>query len=195
MTTPGQSGTDFGHVHIGACLPSEQRVSGTVHLDIRVIVHDGQGATFDRIEPVIKTDAIETTLGSYIGCKGTTIEHGTVTCWQGLDIDTTRYDVDGRNELRLRAWSRTPDGNQIHVSLNTMWDVRNGKFAVLDPLNGSVRAGNMWSAAGATRAAIAGLLMPAIDNSPAIDQAERFREQFEPEEDGMFEEAPAPDLF
>lgn len=127
LTTPGQNGTDFGHVHIGACLPSEQRVSGVVHIDIRVIVHDGQGAVFDRIEPVIKTDAIETTLASYTGCKGTTIFHGTITCWQGVDVDTTRYDVDGRNELRLRAWSRTPDGNHIHVSLNTLWDVRNGK--------------------------------------------------------------------
>lgn len=127
LRTPGKTGTDFGHVHLGACLPSEQVVSGTVGLDIRVIMHESHGAKFDRIEPVAKTDAQETTLGSYTSLRGLTTDTGTVTGWQRIDIDTTRYGLDGRNELRLRAWARTPDGNLMHVSLNSLWDIRNGK--------------------------------------------------------------------
>jgi hypothetical protein len=121
-------GTDFGHLHLGGCFPAERTVSGTVGLDIRVIVHNAHGATFDRIEPVAKTDGEELTLGSYTGCQGTTNDTGTTTCWQHVDIDTTRYDYDGRQELRLRAWSKTPDGNLIHVSRNLMWNVQNGKM-------------------------------------------------------------------
>lgn len=127
MTTAGQTGTDFGHVHVGACLPSEQRVSGTIGLDLRVIMHGSHGAKFDRIEPVAKTDAQETTLGTYTGCRGTTTDTGTVTCWQHIDLDTTAYGLDGRQELRLRSWSRAPNGDMMHVSLNNFFDVRNGK--------------------------------------------------------------------
>ena len=133
LRTPGKTGTDFGHVHLGACMPSEQVVRGTVGLDIRVIMHASHGATFDRIEPVAKTDSQETTLGSYTSLRGLTTDTGTVTGWQHIDIDTTRYGLDGRQELRLRAWAKTPDGNLMHVSLNTLWDVRNGK--TVNPLD------------------------------------------------------------
>jgi hypothetical protein len=36
-----------------------------------------------------------------------------------------------------------------------IWDVRGGAFVVLDPLDGSVKSGNMWSATNAARSTIA----------------------------------------
>ncbi|WP_336632850.1 MULTISPECIES: hypothetical protein [unclassified Microbacterium] len=36
-----------------------------------------------------------------------------------------------------------------------IWDVRGDEFVVLDPLDGSVRSGNMWSAVNAARAGVA----------------------------------------
>jgi hypothetical protein len=79
-----------------------------------------------------------------------------------------------------------------------IWNIVNDDFAILDPLNGTVRAGNMWSAAGATRAAINGLIMPVIDNSPAVDEDQRFRDEFERNSPGLEPVAPdegQPDLF
>jgi hypothetical protein len=40
-------------------------------------------------------------------------------------------------------------GCDLHI-----WDVRGGEFVVLDPLDGSVRSGNMWSAVNAARSRI-----------------------------------------
>ncbi len=126
-TTAGKTGTDFGHVHVEGCLPHEQRVSGTLTLDLRVIMHDSHGATFDRTEPVAKTNTEELTLGTVTTCRGLTNTTGTTECWERLTIDTTRFDKDGRNELRIRSWAKTPDGHLMHVSINILLDVRNGK--------------------------------------------------------------------
>ena len=49
-----------------------------------------------------------------------------------------------------------------------IWDIRNGQFVVLDPLDGSVRSGNVWTASGATRAAIKGITLPKVDPTPII---------------------------
>lgn len=79
-----------------------------------------------------------------------------------------------------------------------IWNIVNGDFAVLDPLDGTVRAGNMWSADGATRAAVNGLIMPVIDQSPALDEDKRFRDQLERNSPGLEPVAPEeghPDLF
>lgn len=80
-----------------------------------------------------------------------------------------------------------------------IWDIRNGDFAVLDPLDGSVRPGNMWSSAGAVRAAISNLFVPVIDNAPALEEDQRFRDEFEANFPGVEplppDEPVDPDLF
>lgn len=50
-----------------------------------------------------------------------------------------------------------------------IWDVRDGKFVVLDPLSGTVAPGNMWSSTKSLRASIAGIKVPAIDPTPIVD--------------------------
>lgn len=79
-----------------------------------------------------------------------------------------------------------------------IWDIRDGDFAVLDPLDGSVKAGNMWSSAGAVRAAIAGLFVPVIDNAPALDDAQKFKDEFDlnfPGREPIAPEDIPPDVF
>jgi hypothetical protein len=51
-----------------------------------------------------------------------------------------------------------------------IWDVRNGDFAVMNPLDGTVRAGGMWSAWNAVRAAIAGISTAPADLSELAKQ-------------------------
>ncbi|WP_295787522.1 hypothetical protein [uncultured Microbacterium sp.] len=49
-----------------------------------------------------------------------------------------------------------------------IWDIRDGGFVVFDPIDGSVRSGNAWTATGAVRAAIAGLSFPTPDPTPIV---------------------------
>lgn len=49
-----------------------------------------------------------------------------------------------------------------------IWDVRDGVFVVLDPLTGNVGPGNVWTAAGVARAAIAGITLPTVDPAPVV---------------------------
>lgn len=54
-----------------------------------------------------------------------------------------------------------------------IWDVRDGKFVVLDPLAGTVAQGNTWTADKAVRAAVAGIKIPTVDPSPLVAAVER----------------------
>ncbi|AQY02032.1 hypothetical protein [Microbacterium foliorum] len=56
------------------------------------------------------------------------------------------------------------------------WNPSAGGFCILDPLTGTVKPGNAWTASGATRAAIAGIKMPAIDPAPIVAAVEKALE-------------------
>lgn len=49
-----------------------------------------------------------------------------------------------------------------------IWDIRDGKFVVLDPLSGSIAQGNSWTADKAVRGAVKGITLPAIDTKPLV---------------------------
>src|SRR5207244_454471 len=42
-TTPGMSGTDFWHVHAGACIPERETLSANTELGVPVMLHDNPG--------------------------------------------------------------------------------------------------------------------------------------------------------
>jgi hypothetical protein len=67
--------------------------------------------------------------------------------WQDITIQ----------ELPVYLWTYGCDLN--------IWDVRNGDFAVMNPLDRSVKPGGMWSAENAVRAAIAGIPAAVTDYS------------------------------
>jgi hypothetical protein len=125
MRTPGASGTEFGHMHLGACMPYHQRLSGIVGVDVRVILHDNPGA-FDYLNPVLVSNGQELSLPHVLGPHGMTCPTSTCTSWVHLDVDTRLLLSDGLDELRLRAYTNEPDGNIMHASINTLAYFDNG---------------------------------------------------------------------
>lgn len=120
--TPGQSGTDFGHLHVGACMPYKQQVAGVIALDVRLILHNNPGQ-FAYLNPVLKTDSQELSLPkTYLDwtCAGTCER------WVTLSVDTRLSDSDGVQEIRIRTFVDEPDGNRMHASVNTLVNVQNG---------------------------------------------------------------------
>ena len=125
IATPGKTGTTFGHMHVGACLPTEQTVSGTIGIDVRIILHDNPGQ-FDYWNPVLVSDAEELSLPHVTDLHGLTCAVGTCTGWSHANVDTRQLSYDGRQELRIRAYTNTPDGNIMHSSINALIVLENG---------------------------------------------------------------------
>jgi hypothetical protein len=125
LTTPGLTGTDFGHMHVGACLPDRQHVSGVIGIDVRIILHDNPG-TFDYFNPVLVSDTQEISL-PHVPILGLTCPVGTCARFAHVDVDTSLLDFDGYQEIRIRAYTNTPDGNIMHSSINALPYVANGK--------------------------------------------------------------------
>jgi hypothetical protein len=126
IETPGKTGTTFGHMHVGACVPIEQTVSGIIGLDVRIILHDNPGH-FDYWNPVLVSDAEELSLPHVTDLHGLTCPSGTCAAWSHEDVDTRKLSYDGRQELRIRAYTEIPDGNVMHSSINALMVLENGK--------------------------------------------------------------------
>jgi hypothetical protein len=141
LATEGStSGTSFGHVHEGACLPPEGvTVSGVVHIDIRVILHNATDQTgpvhFHSVAAVIKTDDQEITVAEDSSAEGSICAVPEMTCtfWLAVDVNTAVSHFDGRQEIRLRGDAGTSDGNQMKVSLNAHPNFSNAK--ALNPVD------------------------------------------------------------
>jgi hypothetical protein len=125
MQTPGANGTQFGHMHVGACMPYHQTLTGIVGIDVRIILHDNPG-TFDYVNPVLVSNSQELSLPHVLTLNGLTCPEGTCTSWVHLDVDTRLIVNDGLEELRVRAYTVEPDGNIMHSSINTVAYFDNG---------------------------------------------------------------------
>jgi hypothetical protein len=125
-TTPGKSGTNFGHVHAGACMPFRQMVRGILQLDVQIQMHNNPGK-FQYLNPVLKTDSQELSLTKDYSLKGLTCPTGTCVRTVRVPVDTRLSNYDGFQEIRIRSYVLEPDGNVMHVSINTIVDLRNGK--------------------------------------------------------------------
>src|SRR5215212_26141 len=126
LQTPGKNGTSFGHMHVGACIPERQTLSGVVALDVRIILHDNPGA-FDYLNPVLVSDAQEISLPHVTTLHGMTCPVGTCVGWAHLDVNTALLDNDGLQEIRIRAYTNEPDGNIMHSSVNVHAYLANGR--------------------------------------------------------------------
>ncbi len=100
------------HIHLGTCFPLVQEISGTVHFDIRGILHNDPGeVTWLRItvtdDPNGAPIYLETL--SWRCAQGDTCVQ-----WFSVDIDTTKLAEDGRKEFRMTFnVSETPDGPNV----------------------------------------------------------------------------------
>jgi hypothetical protein len=125
VQTPGQNGTDFGHVHVGSCIPEREVVRGFVPLDIRVVLHDNPG-TLRYVAVVVKGPGYEETVAKPT-VPNFTCPNGTCTAWLHHDLDTSKFQYSGRQEIRFRTIVDTPDGNAMHGGMNFQVIVDNGK--------------------------------------------------------------------
>jgi hypothetical protein len=139
---PAFGGTeDFGHVHAGACFPrthlpdgSPNKVSGTLKLDVRVMMHDNPGLLrFVRVDltdrasnqRVVRVPVDETCT---VGGEHWDPAHNACVWWIPIEIDTTAANYDGFQEVRLAASVRQQDTDDSMFN-TTGWQVYldNGK--------------------------------------------------------------------
>lgn len=122
--TPGKTGTDRGHVHIGTCFPHAQKVSGVVRFDVRMILHHNPG-TMTHINIGIA--------GEWGGIRSVALTPNwrcaqeTCTRWFTTYVDTRKAPRDGRQEFRFRAQVKEPDGKEMIASTGWLAYLRNGK--------------------------------------------------------------------
>jgi hypothetical protein len=125
LQTPGKTGTDNGHVHIGTCFPHAQKVTGVVGFDVRIILHDNPGRlTHINIGVAGEWGSIRSVaLTPDWRCSPT----GTCTKWFRVYVDTRKVPRDGRQEFRFRAQVKQPDGKEMIASTGWLAWVQNGK--------------------------------------------------------------------
>jgi hypothetical protein len=131
VQTPGLAGTDFGHAHLGACIPERETVGGaspTVPLDIRLILHENpvrSHTSLPYMSVVVKGTDYEDTVAKFPdigwGCP-----LSTCTRWHHYDLPLSAFRHSGLQEVRFRWFIPEPDGNQMHTSINWQMFVENG---------------------------------------------------------------------
>ncbi len=116
------------HLHLGACIPERETLTGTVHIDARVQMHANPGRV--RYAAIVwETGASGDHTYSSSNPGWTCPDLGDCTFPIGFDIPTSAWDRSGLEGLRLRATARQPDGKEQHVSINFQAYIDNGKTA------------------------------------------------------------------
>ncbi len=109
-------GTDHGHIHVGACIPERETMTGPFTLDIRMIVHDpglqkvntGRTST-PYVAVVMKDTSLEKTQSKLHQTGWTCPTPGTCTRWGQVRVDPSVFSTDGLKETRLRFFSDVLD--------------------------------------------------------------------------------------
>src|SRR5438128_2699874 len=122
---PGQTGTDFGHVHQEGCIPEHQTMSSDFDIDLRLIMHDNPG-TYSNFDLVTKGVSYETTVQSFT-VPGFTCPVGTCERWLHFTVHMSDFQESGLQEVRFRTFVNTPDGNKMHASTNWQVYINNGR--------------------------------------------------------------------
>jgi hypothetical protein len=124
---PGASAAadDFGHVHVGACVPERDTLTASTTIPVRVIMHGNPGTLLD-MSVVFKGTDYETTVAKVVPtsrkCSESTCEQ-----WLNAPIDITKFGHSGLQEVRFRVFADEPDGQRMHSSLNWQTYIQNGK--------------------------------------------------------------------
>jgi hypothetical protein len=116
---------DARHLHTGGCIPRrEVTLSGIVPFDVVVKMHNDPGrVTYVAI--VVKTASMESTYQSVN--PGWTCPTHDCTFVQHFELPMSAFDKSGLEEIRFRATSRQPSGNELRTSVNFQTHVDNGK--------------------------------------------------------------------
>jgi hypothetical protein len=129
-TTAGRAGTDFGHAHVGACIPEREQMRGdTIALDIRLVLHDNPAKKTNQypgLSIVVKGKTQETTIMKQ-NYPGWTCPVGTCAKWFHYDLPQSAFNNSGLQEIRFRFFIDEPDGNRMIASANWQTYINNGK--------------------------------------------------------------------
>jgi PKD repeat protein len=106
VQTPGKAGTDFGHLHVATCFPWAQDLTGTVHFDVRIVMHKNPGV-FRQLRIQIFNAAPDTVSEQELRCP-----EETCTWWFPIEVNTATATKDGCQEFRIQAHVDEPDGNR-----------------------------------------------------------------------------------
>jgi len=115
---------DFGHVHLGACIPERDVLASPTSVRLRLIMHENPGRLAD-ISVVLKGTDYEITTAEVAPLK----RRCASTCeqWITVRLDPAKFREGGLQEVRFRVFVDEPDGNQMHTSINWQLYVDNGK--------------------------------------------------------------------
>lgn len=126
LTTPGQSGNNFGHVHTATCFPLQKTVRGVVHLDVKITMHENPG--------YMESLTVQLYNGTAHVAGQKKFPRGQYTCPVGtctwtipLDVNTAASPTDGSTEWRIRPKLVEPDGKHMIGSTSYQTILANGK--------------------------------------------------------------------
>lgn len=157
--TPGAAGEDFGHVHVGACLPEREEIRHRPGLAVRVIMHDNPGE-LSHVTLVSKTMARQADRIKDRSLRGMTCPEGTCTEWLRWRINPRWFERSGLQELRIRGVVDEPDGEVMRVSMNWQSYIYNGR-PVEDVTERPFLRGKGWySGAGYCEAGLTSVPLP-----------------------------------
>lgn len=113
------------HLHVGACIPEREQLSGTIHFDVKVQLHANPGKV-TYVALVWEGPSGDTTYQS-VNPAWTCPTLGNCAFWKSFDIPASTWTNSGLEGFRLRATARQPDGKEMRASLNFQNYVNNGK--------------------------------------------------------------------
>lgn len=124
---PGTTtGDDFGHVHVGGCLPERDVLTANTTIPVRIIMHHNPGKLQD-ISVVYKTTNSEKTVYKLVPSQRTCPVTETCTITVNAPITLSLFDRAGLQEIRFRVYVDEPDSKRMHTSINFQTYIENGK--------------------------------------------------------------------
>ncbi len=126
---PGQTGTNEGHVHLGACLPERETLTADTTIAVRIVMHNNPGHG-NYVSMVVKGTDYETTVQK-ISLKNMSCPIGTCEQWLTFTLPIAAFKHSGLQEIRFRAFIPEPPQNrqarEMRANLNAQLIVENGR--------------------------------------------------------------------
>jgi hypothetical protein len=111
------------HIHVGACMPLQQTVSGSMRLDVRVVGHNlepGSVITHARFHDANGTTYVDIPLNRTVSAGETNIVMTKTINWD------SKAAQDGLRELRFLTFVERPNAAQLHASTGWCVNFANG---------------------------------------------------------------------
>lgn len=121
----GPADSEPRHLHIGACVPEREQLTGTIHLDYKIQLHDNPDARVTYVAVVWESSGGDHTYHSVN--PGWTCETAQCAFWIAFDIPVSAWDRSGLGAIRLRATAQQPNGKEMRASLNVQDIIDNDK--------------------------------------------------------------------